>query len=85
MKFKKGQTMPLAILSALAVLIVGLLSVNFLFPEITTFRAEMGCASAATLSDGAKILCLVGDGVIPYVILSILILAIGAITVRMKL
>jgi hypothetical protein len=85
MKFKKGQTMPLAILSAIAIFIVGFTFINFLLPEVTDFRTNIGCGTVATLSDGGKILCLIGDSVIPYVILSVLSLAVGVIVARMRL
>lgn len=82
---KKGQSMGLGILSFLAVLIIGLMFVNFLMPEVTTFRTEMNCSSAESISDGTKLLCLFGDATIPYVIVLIFSLAIGAITSQMKL
>lgn len=85
MRYKKGQTMPLAILSALAVFIVGFTLINFLMPEVTTFRVDMGCADASTLNDGAKLLCLIGDATIPYVLLSVFSLAVGLIIARMRL
>lgn len=81
----KGQTMGLAILSFLAVLIIGLMFVNFLLPEVTNFRVDMSCASADTISDGTKLLCLFGDATVPYVIVLIVSLAVGAITVRLNL
>jgi len=76
--------MPLAILSAIAIFIVGFTLLNFLLPEVSTFRTDIGCATASTLSDGAKVLCLVGDGIIPYVIVAIISLAVGVITSRMR-
>lgn len=82
---KKGQSMGLGILSFLAVLIIGLMFVNFLMPEVTTFRTEMSCSSADTISDGTKLLCLFGDATIPYVIVLIFSLAIVAITSQVKL
>lgn len=77
--------MGLAILSFLAVLIIGLMFVNFLMPEVTTFRAEMSCASPTAISDGTKLLCLFGDATIPYFIVLIVSLGIGAITARLNL
>ena len=77
--------MGLAILSFLAVLIVGFTFINFLLPEVTTFRADMSCSSVDTISDGTKLTCLFGDATIPYVILLILGLAVGAITSRLNL
>ena len=82
---KRGQTMALGILSFLAVIIVGFTFVNFLLPEVSTFRADMSCASVDTISDGTKLMCLFGDATIPYVIVIILGLAIGTITSRLKL
>lgn len=82
---KSGQTMGLAILSALAVFIIGLMFVNFIMPEVTTFRSALECSSAATISDGTKLLCLIGDATIPYLIIGIVSLAVGAITARMNL
>lgn len=81
----KGQTMPLAILNSLAIFVIGFLLINFLLPEVTTFRNSLSCASPALINDGTKILCLIGDGIIPYVILGIISLAVGLITARMKL
>ena len=77
--------MPLAILLALAIFIVGFTLLNFLLPEVTTFRADIGCGTVATLSDGGKVLCLIGDGIIPYVVVAIISLAFGVITSRMRL
>jgi len=78
----KAQSFPLAILSAVGVLIIGLMMINFLTPEIDTFRADLGCASVSSLTSGGKILCLIGDATVPYVIISILSVAVGAITMR---
>ena len=82
---KKGQTMPLAILGTLAVFICGFIFINFLLPEVNNFRIDMGCSDATTISDGGKILCLIGDAAIPYVILSIISLAVGLIIARMTI
>jgi hypothetical protein len=81
---KKGQTMPLAILTALGIFIIGFTMINFLLPEIDTFRTDMGCANVVSLTDGGKVLCLIGDGAIPYFILGVVSLAIGGIIARMK-
>lgn len=81
---KKGQTMGLAILSAIFILLVGLMVVNFLMPEITNFRVNMSCSDASGIHDGVKILCLITDGAIPYWIVLIFSLAIGGITARLS-
>lgn len=77
--------MGLAVLSFLAVMIIGLVFINFIMPEVSTFRLNLNCASADTISSGTKILCLFGDIVVPYVILSVLALAISAITARLSI
>ena len=77
--------MGLAILSALAVFVCGFLFINFLMPEVTTFRTSMSCSSVDTISDGQKIVCLFGDATVPYFILGLLSLAIGGITARLNL
>ena len=82
MRSKKGQTLGLAILSFLGILIVGFMFINFLMPEITDFRVDMNCANADEISDGNKVLCLVGGLAVPLFIVAILSIAIGAITKR---
>ncbi len=77
--------MGLAILSTVAVFVCGFLFINFLMPEVTVFRASLSCTSVDTISDGTKLLCLFGDATIPYVILGIVSLGIGAITTRLRL
>lgn len=81
----QSPTMPLAILGALAVFIVGFVFINFLLPEVTTFRTDMGCSDMDSLHDGAKLLCLVGGSVVPYAIISVISLAIGIIIARIKI
>lgn len=81
----RGQSLGLAILSAIFVLIVGFTAVNFLMPEITDFRTNLNCSSASTISDGAKVLCLIADATIPYFIVIVLSMAIGGITYQLNL
>ena len=78
---KKGS-LGLAILSTIGIFIVGFTLLNFLMPEVTQFRADMNCASADEIHDGVKILCLVSDLTVPYWILLILSIGLGAITSR---
>lgn len=79
---KKGSTLGVAILSFLGVLIVGFMFINFLLPEVTNFRINMSCSEVNLISDGGKVLCLVGDLVIPLFLVAIVALAIGLITKR---
>jgi len=82
---KRGQTLGLAILSSIAIFIIGFMFLNFLMPEITTFRTDMNCASYDTIHDGTKILCLISDATVPYFILLILSLSFGAIISRLNI
>jgi hypothetical protein len=78
----RGFSLGFAILSSLFILIVGLMLINFLTPEIDTFRAEMSCASPSDISDGTMVLCLVTDTVVPYFIVLVFSLLIGGVTSR---
>ena len=82
---KLGQTMGLAILSFLAVIICGFVFINFIMPEISDFRVNLNCANADSISDGTKVLCLIGDTVVPYVIIGIVAVAVGIIMARVNL
>lgn len=83
---KKGQALPglgFAIIVAIFLFMVGMLSVNFLRDEVTSARssANMNCADSG-ISDGSKLLCLVIDLTIPYFIIIIIAAAGGYITQR---
>jgi hypothetical protein len=54
-------------------------------PEIDRFRTDLNCANTAAITDGTKILCLVGDSVVIYWIILVFSIIIGAITSRMFL
>jgi len=88
MKNKRAQTLGLAILVAITIFIVGMLSVNFLKPEITRARDadNLNCADtyapAINISDANKLTCLVVDVVVPYFIVLIFSVAGGLITSR---
>jgi len=82
---KKGQTLGISIMSAIFVLIVGLMFVNFIIPEISTFRSGMSCTDASSISSGTKLLCLVGDIAVPYWIMLVFSVVIGLITARLIL
>lgn len=82
---KKAQSLGLSIMSAIFLLIVGLMVVNFIMPEVSTFRIDLNCASASNISDGTKLTCLVGDAVVPYFIYIVIASVIGLITARLLL
>jgi hypothetical protein len=81
----KGQTLGLAILSSIFIFIIGMMIINFIMPEVTDFRINLNCADAEAISDGTKLLCLVGGTVVPYWILLIFSIIVGAIVSRMTL
>jgi hypothetical protein len=81
----RGQTMGIAIVSAIFIFIVGFLVINFLMGEITSFRADMQCANPAAISDSTKLLCLATDATVPYWIVLMFSILVGAITSRLNL
>jgi hypothetical protein len=81
----KAQTLGLAILSSVFIFIIGMMIINFIIPEVTEFRINLNCADASSISDGTKLLCLVGGTAVPYWILLIFSIIVGAIVSRMTL
>ncbi len=77
---KGGQTLGISIISAIVVLIIGLVIINFLTPEVDRARIDLRCSSADTISDGTKLLCLAVDITVIYWILIIFSVIIGGIT-----
>jgi len=75
----------LAVLSAIGIFIVGFMFINFLMPEITQFRTNMSCSDVNNIYNGTKILCLITDAVVPYYILLVVSIGLGAITSRLVL
>ena len=82
---KRGQTLGIAIVAAIFIFIIGLAVVNLIMPEVTNFRTGMDCANPTGISDGTKLLCLCGDGVIPYFILLVFSISLGGIISRFTL
>ena len=82
---KRGQTLGISIMTAIFVLVVGLMFLNFLTPEITTFRTDLNCATPSDITDGEKLICLVSGITIPYWILLVFSVVIGIITSRLLL
>jgi hypothetical protein len=74
-----GQTLGIAILTSLFILIISLAIINLILPEVTDFRNNLDCSSATTISDGNKVLCLVGDLTIPLYIIGIFTAVLGGI------
>ncbi len=82
---KKGQTMGIAILSAIVIFIIGIMCINFLLTEVSTARIELSCSDAATISDGSKMLCLIVDTQVPYFIWLVFSISLGAILARLNI
>ena len=80
---KKAQTLGLILISSIFFFIIGLMCVNYLMPEIDRFRADLNCATSAAITDGTKLLCLVGDTVVVYWIILVFSIVLGALTSRM--
>ena len=79
----KSQTLGIAIVTSIVLLIVGLMVINFLKDEVTDARANLNCASASDISDGTKLLCLVVDVQVIYWIWIIFSIVIGGVTSRL--
>ena len=82
MKNIKAQSLGIAIISAIVILIAGFTIINLLAPEVTQFRIDMNCASPGSISDGTKLTCLVGDTTVIYWIWAILSISLGGIISR---
>lgn len=80
----KANTLGLAIIVAITIFIVGMISINFIKTEVTSARdaTNLDCSNAAGISDGTKMTCLVVDLVVPYFIVIIFSVTGGLITSR---
>jgi len=81
----KAQSTGLAIMGLIFFVIIGLISINFFFDEVTTARGELNCANADDITDGTKLVCLIVGISIPYWIWIILSVGIGFILVKVNL
>ncbi len=80
---KKGQAGS-AIMVAIMIFLVGMVSINLLKPEVTSLRSVDGlnCVNSSAISDGTKLACLVVDITIPWVIIAIFGVVGGLILVK---
>lgn len=84
MRSKKAQFgLGFAIIAAIMIFIVGMITVNFIKDEVTRTRGEVVCSNPS--SDGTKLLCLTIDVVVPYFIVTVLSLAGGLIIAKFSL
>jgi len=74
---KKGN-LYMAATFAFLFFLVGMLMLPFIENSSTSLRTNLNCASN-TISDGTKLVCLMGDTVVPYFIVGVLMLAGGFI------
>lgn len=82
---KKGQTLSIAIVTALFTLLVGMTVVNFLMPEITNARTNLNCSDVDNIQDGNKLMCLMFSATVPYFFVIIFSAVVGLITARLTL
>lgn len=72
----------LSVLFAAFFFILGIVFVNFIQPEVRNAETGLDCTNL-TISDGAKLACLITGGVVPYFIVLILSVAGGVIMERL--
>jgi len=84
MKSKKGQTLGIAVMIAITLFIVGMLSINFIKDEVTRARGStnLDCSNSADISDATKLTCLVVDLIVPYFIVIIISVSGGLIVAK---
>lgn len=82
---KRGQTLGISIIISIFIFIIGLAVINLIMPEITQFRIDMSCSDAANISDATKLVCLIGNTVVPYFILLVFSISVGGIIARFVL
>jgi len=66
------------------IFITGVLILPFLTDDVTTFRTALDCSSADSISDGTKLTCLFGGGIVVYYIWFFSSLALGVIIGGLK-
>lgn len=81
----KGQTtLGIAIIVAIMIFIIGMISINFIKDEVTNARSSVNLnCSGDSISDGTKLTCLVVDLVVPYFIVIIFSVVGGLLTARL--
>ena len=82
---RKGQTLGMTVLFAIFFFLFGSLFLNFFPSLVDNARIDLNCTAANTISDGTKVLCLMVDGFMPYLIWCILSVIGGFIASRLTL
>ena len=80
MNIKGG--MGIALIVAIMLFIIGLMSINFIIGEVTRARDASNLNCDSPTSDGIKLTCLLVDIVVPYFIIIILSTAGGLIIAK---
>jgi len=69
----------MTIIMALLLFMVGMIVTNFLKSPIDDARADLNCDTAAAITDGTKLMCLVTDITVVYWIILVVSIAGGAV------
>ena len=78
MKMNKRGSVFFGVGIGIAVFIFGVLFLPFVMDDLTTFRAAMDCSNV-DITGGNMLSCLVGDLVVPYLIIFFISLSLGFI------
>lgn len=79
----KGGQIMLSIYFAVFIFLIGIVFINFLKPDVTAFRNNLSCTDINNISDGTKLVCLLGDIVVLYWIVIVISISGGAILDRL--
>ena len=84
---KKGQSsgIGIAVIVGIILFMIGMMSLNFILPQIDSVRSstQLNCDSPG--SDGTKMSCLLVDLVVPYFIIIVISAVGGLITAKLLL
>lgn len=81
MRYNKKGSAFFGVGIGIVVFIFGILFLPFIMDDVTTFREAMDCSSA-DITGGNMLSCLVGDLVVPYLIIFFISLSLGFIVGR---
>ena len=73
-----GLTITIAVLFFMA----GMIFLNPLKDSVSDTRTALGCSTPDSISEGTKLTCIAVDIIIPYLIILIISLAVGAVIAR---
>lgn len=72
-----------SVMIGIIIFMIGMITINFIMPEVSTTRTQLSCSSAGTISDGTKFMCLMIDTVVPYFFILVISIAGGVITEKL--